>query len=183
MVNKFNYMDDSDDLFNIDISLGEVVGYWNWIHKIPPFIITDGVGKNWDKRLKEELEKLEILKKFGKEKIFFEDIVLDPKNKRVFHCLSNIKGKKIDIPIRIPVRYPRQPPIADFSVRHWAFPSGNGIRSACLGKIYDKWDGNKMGVAHFIGMLGSYIALTLHSVKTPRAPSKKTSKRKDTGGK
>ncbi|MHA1788228.1 MAG: hypothetical protein ACTSXT_03265 [Candidatus Helarchaeota archaeon] len=163
---KYNtLMDDID--FNI--SLGPVVGYWNWIHKIPNFRITDGIGKNYEKRLKEEFEKIEVLKKFGKDKIFFEDIIIDPNNNRVFHCISKIKGKKIDIPIRIPVRYPKQPPIADFSIGYWAFPSGNGIRSACLGKIYDKWDKTgRMGIAHFVGMLGSYIALALHSVKTPR---------------
>ncbi|MHA1271527.1 MAG: hypothetical protein ACTSPY_17170 [Candidatus Helarchaeota archaeon] len=153
-------MDDFD--FDLEISLGPVSGYWNWLHRIPPFKNRNGL-KDWDERLKEELEKIEILKKFGKEKIFFEDIILDQKNKRVFHCLSNIKGRKIDIPIRIPVRYPKEPPVADFAVGPYSFPSGT-VRSACLGKIYSKWakDGS-MGIAHFVGMLGSYISLTLFS--------------------
>ena len=170
------------DDFDIKITLGSIKGYWNWIHKIPNFIMTDGVGRNWAKRLEEELQKIEILKKFGKEKIFFEDIYIDPNNNRIFHCVSKISKTAIDIPIRIPVRYPQQPPVADFSIGHWAFPSGNGFRSACLGRIYDKWDtSGRMGVAHFIGMLGSYIALALHSERTPRdktAITKKKTKRR-----
>jgi len=157
------------DDFDINISVGPVVGYWNWIHKIPLFKVTDGFKGNWEKRLEEEFEKIKILKKFGKDKIFFEDIYQDKTNKRVFHCVSTIKGKKIDIPIRLPVRYPKDPPLADFAVKHWAIPSGSGIRSACLGEIYRKWDKTgRMGIAHFIGMLGSYIALSLHSEKIPK---------------
>ena len=169
------------DDFDLNISLGPVVGYWNWIHKIPSFIITDGIGRNWKKRLKEELEKIDILKNFGKEKIFFDNIILDKDNNRVFHCLSTIKDKKVDIPIRIPTRYPKQAPVADFSVGNWAFPSGNSIRSACLGKIYEKWDkSGRMGIAHFVGMLGSYIALSLYSTRTPKVPKKKESLKKGT---
>ncbi|MBD3230721.1 MAG: hypothetical protein GF329_21260 [Candidatus Lokiarchaeota archaeon] len=174
-------MDDLDDnsFLNIEIKKGKVVGYLDWIRKVPPFKFKfkGNFLKNWKTRLKEELEKIEILEKFGKDKIFFEKIVLDKKNNRVFHCLSNIKGKKIDIPIRIPIRYPNQPPVADFAVGRWAFPSGKGIRSACLGKIYEKWDSSgSMGVAHFIGMLGSYLALALHSTKTPRTPRRRKKK-------
>ncbi|MHA1229627.1 MAG: hypothetical protein ACTSRP_02390 [Candidatus Helarchaeota archaeon] len=167
-----------DDL-DFNITLGEVKGYWNWKHNIPLFRFTEGRGENWKRRLKEELEKLEILKKYGKEKIFFEDIILDERNDRIFHCLSNIKGKKIDIVIRLPVRYPKDPPLADFSVGPWAFPSEAGIRSACLGQIYSKWDRTgRMGVAHFVGMLGSYIALALHSISTPRVKNENLKRRK-----
>jgi hypothetical protein len=136
-------------------------------NEIPLFkTIASPTSKEWDTRLKEELEKIEYLKINCHEQIMFKEIRLDPANSRIFHCKSEFireeKAQKVFFDIRLPLRYPYEPPIADdFGFGHFIQPAGEH-RNACLGKIKERWDGNGyMGIAHFLLMLSYYTALAL----------------------
>jgi ubiquinone/menaquinone biosynthesis C-methylase UbiE len=118
------------------------------------------------KKSEQQEEKIEYLKINCHEQIMFKEIRLDPANSRIFHCKSEFtfeeKAQKVFFDIRLPLRYPYEPPIADdFGFGHFIQPSGEH-KNACLGQIKERWDGNGyMGIAHFLLMLSYYTALAL----------------------
>ncbi len=135
--------------------------------EIPIFkSIASPTSPNWNSRFKEELEKLEYLRIYCHDQIIFKEITPDPKNSRIFQCRSEFlldnQIQQVYFQIRLPLRYPYEPPIADnFGFRHFIQPAGEH-RNACLGKIKERWqkDGT-MGIAHFLLMLSYYTALAL----------------------
>ncbi|MHA1267623.1 MAG: hypothetical protein ACTSRS_20470 [Candidatus Helarchaeota archaeon] len=142
--------------------------------EIPPFkTIASPTSKDWPARLKEEKEKLEYLRFNCHDQIIFKDIQQDPNNSRIFHCKSEFILKnevtRVFFQIRLPLRYPYQPPIADnFGFLHYIQPAGDH-RNACLGQIKERWKKNgSMGIAHFLLMLSYYTALALFTSNLPK---------------
>lgn len=141
--------------------------------EIPTFkTIATPSSEEWDARLKEEKEKLEYLKINSHEQIIFKDVQQDPKNSRIFHCRSEFvlgeETTRVFFQVRLPLRYPYQPPIADnFGFLHYIQPAGDH-RNACLGQIKERWkkDGS-MGIAHYLLMLSYYTALALFTNNLP----------------
>ena len=166
-----------DDSFKIKFVRGPIVGTWDFVMEIPLFLNIARVGKKgWDTRLKEELEKLEYLKKLKKEQIFFTDIEQDPKNPRIFHVEgiseANEKNKFI---IRLPMRYPFVPPFAEeyYFGKYSFYSYTDRGRVACLDKINNRWNQEgRHGIAHFLAMLGYYTAMARYNVNL-RALSRK----------
>jgi ubiquitin-protein ligase len=139
--------------------------------EIPLFkIIASPTSKDWGARLKEELEKLEYLRINCPDQIIFKDIRLNPMNSRIFNIKSEFlfeeKIQRNSFEIRLPLRYPYEPPIADnFGWLHYIQPAGDH-RNACLGKIRERWNNSGyMGVAHFLLLLSYYTALALFTRK------------------
>lgn len=139
--------------------------------EIPLFkTVASPTSKDWGIRLKEELEKLEYLRINCSDRIIFKEIRLNPANSRIFHLRSEFpfedKIQKNSFEVRLPLRYPYEPPIADnFGFLHYIQPAGDR-RNACLGKIRERWNKDGyMGVAHFLLMLSYYTALALFTRK------------------
>ncbi|MHA1300280.1 MAG: hypothetical protein ACTSO9_12735 [Candidatus Helarchaeota archaeon] len=166
----------------IDIKLfelGSSIGYWDFVRDIPLFKTVERVNtKNWNKRLKEEFEKLNYLKTIGKQNIIFDKIEQNPSNPKMFDCKGHFpSGRTISFSIRLPVRYPNSIPIAEnFYIRDW-YVGLDKFKAACFGKMKERWrqDG-RYGIAHFLTMLAYYTAMAAFSINTPK--SKKPKKRK-----
>ncbi|NVM54588.1 MAG: hypothetical protein HWN66_12865, partial [Candidatus Helarchaeota archaeon] len=145
--------------FNIKFTRGPILGTWDFIMEVPLFLNVERVGKKgWDKRLKEELEKLEYLKKIKKEHLFFTKIEQDPKNPRIFHVEGiSETNKKNKFVIRLPMRYPFVPPYAEeyYHGKYSFYSYSDHGRVACLDKINNRWNKEgRHGIAHFLAMLG-----------------------------
>lgn len=139
--------------------------------EIPLFkMVTSPTSRDWAVRLKEELEKLEYLRINCPDQIIFKEIRVNPANSRIFHVKSEFlfedKIQQNFFEIRLPIRYPYEPPIADnFGFLHYIQPAGDH-RNACLGKIKERWNKEGyMGIAHFLLMLSYYTALALFTKK------------------
>ncbi|MFX1298755.1 MAG: hypothetical protein ACFFD2_28335 [Promethearchaeota archaeon] len=158
-----------DDSFNIKFTRGPVVGTWDFIMAIPLFLNIARVGKKgWDKRLKEELEKIEYLKKLKKEHYPFSKIYQDPENSRIFHVEgTSDQGELIKFKLRLPLRYPLVPPYAEeyYHGKYSFYSYSDHGRVACLDKINNRWNKEgRHGIAHFLAMLGYYTAMAQHNV-------------------
>ncbi|MHA1266197.1 MAG: hypothetical protein ACTSRS_13270 [Candidatus Helarchaeota archaeon] len=166
-----------DDSFNIKFVRGPIVGSWDFIMEIPLFLNIARVGKKgWKVRLKEEWEKLEYLKKLQKSQFFFSKIEQDPKNARIFHVEggSNSQAKAKFI-IRLPLRYPFVPPIAEeYYIGQYSYYSyADRGRVACLDKINNRWNKEgRHGIAHFLAMLGYYTAMAQYNVNLKKLARK-----------
>ena len=139
--------------------------------EIPLFkLVASPTSKDWKARLKEEQEKLEYLRINCPDQIIFKEIRLNPMNSRIFQVKSEFlfedKIQKNFFEIRLPLRYPYEPPVADnFGFLHYIQPAGDH-RNACLGKIRERWNKDGyMGVAHFLLMLSYYTAMALFTRK------------------
>lgn len=172
-----------EDSFNIKFTKGEIVGQWDWTFEIPLFKTIARIGKSgWDKRLKEEIEKIEYLKKLKKENIFFTKIEQDLKNPRIFYVEgTSEQNENINFLIRLPIQYPFVPPYAEeFYYGKYSFYSyADSGKVACLNQINNRWNKEgRHGIAHFLAMLGYYTALARYNVnlnsfkKRPRKKSK-----------
>jgi ubiquitin-protein ligase len=158
-----------DDSFDIKFTRGSVIGHWDFIKEIPLFLNIAQIGKRgWDKRLKEEFEKLEYVKKLKKDNILFTKVEQDPKNPRIFYVEGNSEmNEQIKFILRLPMRYPFVPPYAEeYYYGKYAFYSySDHGKVACLDKINNRWDSEgRHGIAHFLAMLGYYTALARHNV-------------------
>ncbi|NVM30441.1 MAG: hypothetical protein HWN65_16480 [Candidatus Helarchaeota archaeon] len=171
-----------DEPFNIKFTRGPILGTWDFIMEVPLFLTVARVGKKgWKERLKEELEKIEYLKKLKKENVFFTEIEQDKENPRIFYVkwLSE-DGKKNKFLIRLPMRYPFVPPIAEeyYYGKYSFYSYADSGRVACLDKINNRWNKEgRHGIAHFLAMLGYYTALARYSVNI-RTKYRRRSKRK-----
>lgn len=156
-----------DEFFNLKFVRGPIVGQWDYIMEVPLFLNVARVGKKgWDKRLEEELEKLEYLKKLKKDQIFFTNIDQDPKNPRMFHVEgSSDTNEKVKFTVRLPLQYPFVPPYAEeYYIGKYSFYSHDS-RVACLDKINNRWNPEgRHGIAHFLAMLGYYTAMARYNV-------------------
>jgi ubiquitin-protein ligase len=158
-----------DDSFNIKFVRGDIQGIWDFIMEIPLFLNIARVGKKgWDKRLKEELEKIEYLKKLKGEQNQFSNIYQDPDNPRIFHVEgASDKAGSIKFKLRLPMRYPFVPPYAEefYHGKYSFYSYSDHGRVACLDKINNRWNKEgRHGIAHFLAMLGYYTALARHNV-------------------
>ena len=156
-----------DDSFKIKFTQGEIVGQWDWTFEIPLFKNVARIGKaGWDKRLQEEIEKIEYLKKMKKENIFFTSIAQDPQNPRIFHVEGTLEqNENMKFIIRLPIQYPFTPPSAEeFYYGKYSYGSEHG-KVACLNQINNRWNKDERhGIAHFLAMLGYYTALARFNV-------------------
>ena len=158
-------------------------------YDIQEFSVVEGpTGKNWVKRVLleiRELDKLvELHKKQKKGTFIIKEAKFDINNDRVVKVKCTLKmGKKdqdVEFLIRLHRNYPREPPKAsDFSIpsllntkrfvssgKGWDESHLQGFRNACMGKVDNKWDKTgKMGVAHYLKMVGVYISVKEYKVK------------------
>lgn len=168
-----------DDSFDIVFKLGDVVGIWDFIMEIPLFLNVARVGKKgWDERLKEELEKIEYLKKLKKNNSLFTKVYQDPKNPRIFHVEGSIEQNiQIKFILRLPIQYPLAPPYAEEYYHGGYSFTSNSKKVACLNKINNRWNKEgRHGIAHFLAMLGYYTALARHNVDLRSAIKKRRNK-------
>ncbi|MHA1277962.1 MAG: hypothetical protein ACTSQI_11860 [Candidatus Helarchaeota archaeon] len=159
----------SDDTFNIKFVRGDIKGVWDFIMEIPLFLTVARVGKkSWDKRLKEELEKIEYLKKLKKDQNQFSNIYQDTDNPRIFHVEEAPNQENpLKFKLRLPMRYPFVPPYAEeyYHGKYSFYSYSDHGKVACLDKINNRWNKEgRHGIAHFLAMLGYYTALAKHNV-------------------
>ena len=170
-----------DDSFDIEFVRGKIVAHWDWTFEIPLFKIVERVGKSgWNKRLEEELEKIEFLKKLMKKNIYFDKIEQDPKNPRIFYVEGKSElNEKIKFILRLPIQYPFVPPLAEeYYYQGYSYSADPKYgRVACLDKINNRWNKEgRHGIAHFLAMLGYYTALARHNVNLRSLKLKKKPK-------
>ncbi|MDD1779090.1 MAG: hypothetical protein LUQ65_13065 [Candidatus Helarchaeota archaeon] len=170
-----------DDSFKLKFTQGEIVGQWDWTFEIPLFKNVARIGKSgWDKRLQEEIEKIEYLKKMKKENIVFTDIAQDPKNPRIFNVEGSLEqNENMKFIIRLPIQYPFAPPYAEeFYYGKYSYYISEHGKVACLNQINNRWNKEgRHGIAHFLAMLGYYTALARYNVDlraSHKRPRKKT---------
>ncbi|MFX1294750.1 MAG: hypothetical protein ACFFD2_07845 [Promethearchaeota archaeon] len=172
-----------DDFFDIKFTRGRVVGVWDYIMEIPLFLNIARVGKKgWNKRLQEEIEKIEYLKKLKKENYPFSKVYQDPENLRIFHVEGNSEqNKEIKFKLRLPMRYPFVPPYAEeyYHGKYSFYSYSDHGKVACLDKINNRWNKEgRHGIAHFLAMLGYYTAVARHNVNMRALKRKSKRKRK-----
>jgi ubiquitin-protein ligase len=169
-----------DDSFKIKFTQGEIVGQWDWTFEIPLFKTVARIGKaGWDKRLQEEIEKIEYLKKMKKENIFFTNVEKDPQNARIFNAEGTFEqDEKVKFIIRLSIQYPFAPPTAEeFYYGKYSYYISEHGKVACLNQINNRWNKEgRHGIAHFLAMLGYYTALARYNVDL--AKRRKTSVKK-----
>lgn len=168
-----------DDSFKLKFTQGEIVGQWDWTFEIPLFKNVARIGKaGWDKRLQEEIEKIEYLKKLKKENILFTNVTQDPQNPRIFNVEGTLEqNETMKFIIRLPIQYPFVPPYAEeFYYGKYSYYISDHGKVACLNQINNRWNKEgRHGIAHFLAMLGYYTALARYNVdiRTSRKRSRK----------
>jgi ubiquitin-protein ligase len=167
-----------DDSFDIKFTRGPVVGVWDFVMEIPLFLNIVQVGKRgWEKRLAEEFEKLEYLKKNTKN-ITFTKIEQDSKNNRIFYVEgTSEQNEQLQFRLRLPMNYPYVPPYAEeYYLGQYSFYSYTDHgKVACLNKINDRWT-PRHGLAHFLAMLGYYTAIARYNVNITKFKEKRKRK-------
>ena len=172
-----------DDPFDIKFTRGDIIGTWDFVLEIPLFLNIARVGKKgWDKRLEEELEKIEYLKRLKKDHYPFSNIYQDTENPRIFHVEGTTDQEEvIKFKLRLPMRYPMVPPYAEeyYHGKYSFYSYTDHGRVACLDKINNRWNKEgRHGIAHFLAMLGYYTAMARHNVNLRSLSRKRKRKTK-----
>lgn len=161
---------------------GPVAGFWRLggpppelgvLGEIPPIrtlVRADGTVPGtrmvrrdlWVRRVQEEIQVFNAWVKRLELKGLsppFRNLRPDPNNPRIFYCEHYLKGRPIRFKIKLPPKYPEQPPRTE-GLGHVAYGDKRLGNEPCLGEILGAWERNwrRWGIAHFLALVMAYYA-------------------------